>query len=683
MKERIQRQLDMIKSREHRKLRRDLTEAERAEVLSKINDRSLSYMERATVRLEMFLDMEKPVLLEDTRIQGMRTIIDFPDIYAEGEMEEIKKTHWVHERGKVTNLAWDYYTVLKEGLEGRRARLENGKKADPEYVAMTNRTIDAVEKFADKYADEMDRQGKSDDAATLRRIIRHGADTLEEAFQLFRIVHFAHWASWCYHNTVGRFDQWAYPFYKNDIERGILTEETALDLIEDFFLSFNRDSDLYWSLAWGDNGQSMMLGGVKRDGSSAVNELTYMSMEASRELRMIDPKINLRVDKNTPLDLYEKGTELTKIGVGFPQYANDDIVIPGLVKVGYDIEDAREYSVAACWEFIVPNIAMDIPNIGAMPLADIANNIIRTQLNDINSTEEFMEIYAKAVREKALEITASHKNLFIEPSPMQSLLQVGALEAGRDFSEGSKYNNYGLHGTGYSCAVDQIAAIDSLIFKQGKITKERLLEGLKDDFETDKELRYILRNEADKVGRDDSANEIGNQVLDIFAKSLEGIKNERGGIYRAGTGSAMYYVWHGETLSATADGRDKGASLPANFSPSLFITNAGPFSALKGFAPASLVNAVNGGPMTFELHESVFNSDDSIEKVATLVRSYIQEGGHQLQINSVNNEKMRKAQENPEEYKDLIVRVWGWSGHFVEMDKCYQDQIIQRHEFGV
>ena len=123
MKERIQRQLDMIKNREHRKLRRELTEAELAVILPKITDRSISYMERATLRLEMFLDMEKPVLLEDTRIQGMRTIIDFPDIYAEGELDEIRKDHWIHERAKVTNLAWDYGTVLKEGLEGRRARL--------------------------------------------------------------------------------------------------------------------------------------------------------------------------------------------------------------------------------------------------------------------------------------------------------------------------------------------------------------------------------------------------------------------------------------------------------------------------------------------------------------------------------------------------------------------------------
>jgi formate C-acetyltransferase len=210
-----------------------------------------------------------------------------------------------------------------------------------------------------------------------------------------------------------------------------------------------------------------------------------------------------------------------------------------------------------------------------------------------------------------------------------------------------------------------------------------LLDGLANNFETDRELRHMLRNDADKIGRDAKADEIGNRVLDIFAKSLEGIKNERGGIYRAGTGSAMFYVWHAENLPATADGRDAGANLPANFSPSLFISKTGPFSVMKGFAPESLVNAVNGGPMTFELHDTVFNAEDSIEKVATLVKAYMEYGGHQLQINSVNSEKMKAAQEHPEDYPELIVRVWGWSGHFVEMPKCYQDQIIQRQEFGV
>lgn len=415
MKERIKRQLDFINNREHRKLRRELTEAERTEIVRQITNRDLSYMERAVLRLELFLKHERPVLLKDTRIQGLRTIIEFPDIYAEGEMEEIKKTHYVHEKGKVTNLACDYGTVLKEGLEGRRQRLENGEKKDEMFVCCTNRTIDAAEEFADRYAAELEKYGSKKDADTMRRIIRYGAKTMEEALQLFRIIHFTLWASWCYHNTVGRFDQWIYPFYENDIKNGILTKKSALELIEDFFLSFNRDSDLYYSLAWGDNGQSLMLGGVKPDGTTAVNELTYMCLEASRELRMIDPKINLRVDKNTPIELYEKGTELTKIGLGFPQYANDDVVIPGLIKNGYKPEHASDYTVAACWEFIIPKYAMDIPNIGGMPLAEIMDETIKENLENYSSANELMEIFGRKLRQRALEMTESYKNLYIEP----------------------------------------------------------------------------------------------------------------------------------------------------------------------------------------------------------------------------------------------------------------------------
>lgn len=191
----------------------------------------------------------------------------------------------------------------------------------------------------------------------------------------------------------------------------------------------------------------------------------------------------------------------------------------------------------------------------------------------------------------------------------------------------------------------------------------------------------MLRNEADKMGRDESANEIGNRLLHIFADAVEGLRNERGGIVRAGTGSAMYYVWHSRDLSATADGRDAGEYLPANFSPSLFLTKAGPLSALLGFSSDALKRTSNGGPMTLELHDSVFKDEQSVSKVAQLVRAYILAGGHQLQLNSVNAEKLRAAQLEPEKHQDLIVRVWGWSGHFVELDRCYQDQVLSRVEY--
>lgn len=215
------------------------------------------------------------------------------------------------------------------------------------------------------------------------------------------------------------------------------------------------------------------------------------------------------------------------------------------------------------------------------------------------------------------------------------------------------------------------------------ISKEQLLTALEHNFEADRPLQWKLRNEANKMGRDTAADELGNKLLGMFADALEGLRNERGGIIRGGTGSAMYYVWHGEKMGATADGRDAFDYLPANFSPSLFLTGSGPLSVLKGFSPCNLLRTCNGGPMTLELHDTVFREPESIRKVALLVRAYILLGGHQLQLNSVNREKLQAAQIEPEKHKDLIVRVWGWSGHFVELDKCYQDQVLRRVEFGL
>ena len=271
----------------------------------------------------------------------------------------------------------------------------------------------------------------------------------------------------------------------------------------------------------------------------------------------------------------------------------------------------------------------------------------------------------------------------MEPAPYISLLFPDTLEKGQDISVGGKYNNYGFHGVGVSCGADQLAAIDQFVFRDKTISKDRLLKALDNNFEGDDELKYILRNKAEKMGKDEPANEIGDRLLGAFAESFQGIKNERGGIFRAGTGTAMYYVWYAENLKATADGRGDGEYLPANFSESMFLTGAGPLSVLLGFCLPNLKRASNGGPMTLELHDTVFKTEESTKKVAALVKTYIDAGGHQLQLNAVNKEKLMDAQKNPEEHRDLIVRVWGWSGHFVELDNCYQNQVIQRLEFDI
>jgi len=638
-------------------IRRKLTQDRWNEISALIQDKSLSLGQRAALRLKLFLEEETIVKHPGERIPAWRTITEFPDIYAEGEKESLMSGSYIHEQGRICNISSDWEGVLRDGLLKRKGF----------GTADMDMCIDAVIAYADRYEQE-----------GLSHAVRFGARSYIEALQMFRILHFSLWASNVYHNTVGRFDQYMFPYYDADVKNG-MTEAEALSLTEEFFLSFNRDSDLYIGMQQGDNGQSLMLGGCDKDGKCAVNALTYLCLKASLNNRRIDPKINLRVNKDTPIELYEICTQLTKQGLGFPQYANDDIVIPALVEMGYDIQDARNYTVAACWEFIIPGVALDIPNIGAVSHAQVVHDVIKNHLADCNSFDALMDYVRIEEKVQADSIEDSLKPLWVEPAPYQSVLMS---DFSHDISEGAKYNNYGIHGTGFATAVDQLAAVKRFVFDEKRITAEELLMALSDNFEGHSEIRHLLRDQAPKLGRDTECETLLETLINIFADTWKGRVNERGGIFRTGTGSAMYYLWHARELPATADGRAEGEVLSANFSPSLLLSDAGPLSVISAMASPSLKRVCNGGPLTLELHDTVFKNEEGIRKVAQLVRSYIMLGGHQLQLNAVSRETLLDAQKHPEEHKNLIVRVWGWSGHFIQLDRGYQDQIIERTSYS-
>ncbi|MDO4630588.1 MAG: pyruvate formate lyase family protein, partial [Planctomycetia bacterium] len=528
-------------------------------------------------------------------------------------------------------------------------------------------------------------QGKIEIVSMLSNIPRKPARIFHEALQFLRILHFTLWCEGAYHNGVGRFDQYMYPYLIADLQKGILTRETALDLLEEFFLTFNRDSDLYVGVQQGDNGQSMMLGGCDREGNDATNVLTILCLEASCELKLIDPKINLRVSKNTPIEVLEKATELTKQGIGFPQYANDDVVIPGLVRLGYELEDARDYAVAACWEFIIPGIAMDIPNIAAVSFPAVVNTVMRSASGQAaDSFESFMQVIREELFVQADTISASLERVDMLPCPMVSMLCKNRIETGLDMCWGAKYNNFGIHGTGLAPAVDSLESIKRLVFEEKSYTLAQLAEIADKDFVGEESLLARVRHEFPKFGNDvDEVDEIAVRVLNDFADSWENRTNCRGGIYRAGTGSAMYYIWHANELPASLDGRLAHSPFPANYAPSLDVQVAGPISVIKSFTKPDLSRVINGGPLTIELHDSVFRHEDGVKKVAQIVKLFIERGGHQLQINTINRDQLLDAQAHPENYRQLIVRVWGWSGYFVELDRPYQDQIIQRAEMTI
>ena len=645
--------------RDIKAIRRELSPERWSAISVQIQDSALSLSARAALRLKLFLEEEQIIRNPRENIPAWRTIISFPDLYAPGERDALTAGHYVHEQGRVCNISSDWEGVLRNGLIKRRECATEDMRT----------TIDAVIAYADRYED-----------VELSHDIRYGASGYRAALRMFRILHFALWASNVYHNTVGRFDQYMYPYFCADMDSGALTQESALVLTEEFFLSFNRDSDLYIGMQQGDNGQSMMLGGCREDGSCAVNELTYICLNASLHNRRIDPKINLRVNKDTPMELYELCTQLTKQGLGFPQYANDDVVIPALIQMGYDERDARNYTVAACWEFIIPGVAMDIPNIGAVSHAELVRNVILKELRDCESFDALLERVRLAEIAEADRQEPLYRNLWMEPAPWQSVLMA---DPTHDISEGAKYNNYGIHGTGFATAVDQLAAVRAYVFGDGSVSKEELVEAMENDFAGKIALKHKLRERAPKLGRDEECEQLLDFMIQSFHDAWQNHTNERGGIFRTGTGSAMYYLWHARDLGATADGRAAGEMLAANFSPSLLLTDAGPLSVLQTMARPTLGLVCNGGPMTLELHDTVFKNDESIHKVAQLVRTYILLGGHQLQLNAVSRETLLDAQRHPEEHQNLIVRVWGWSGHFVQLDKGYQDQIIERVSYSI
>jgi len=656
--------LNYITEKQHHKFRKECDELF-AEEFSK---RGLSPIERMTERFEKMMEMETPVILPNEQICYMRTIKNIPDIFTECEWEEIKSKHFIHELGFLSNLSPNYEKAIKFGL------LKLREEAD-EYG---ERMIDAIIKFADRYKEEAKKQGREDIAKVLERVPRFGATSFREALQMFRILHFSLWYEGNYHVTVGRFDVYTYPYLKADIEKGIHTEETALGLVRDFFLSFNKDSDLYPGVQQGDNGQSMMLGGVDEDGNDAFNLLSELCIKASCENKLIDPKINLRVSKSTSKERYMEATKLTKAGLGFPQYSNDDIVIPALERLGYEHKDAVNYTVAACWEFIIPNIGADIPNIGAMSYPKAVDNALHNSLINSNTYDEFFACVKNEIRNESDRICERVKNVWFIPSPFMNVLM------DCDIYNGGKYNNFGIHGTGIATAADSLAAVRKYVFEEKSIDKQELIDAVDSNFENTPELLHKLRFESPKLGNnDDYVDGIATELLDAFADSLKGKKNCRDGIYRAGTGSAMYYLWHANEIGASPDGRRKGEPFGTNYSISLFAKPKGPVSVIASMTKQHFENAINGGPLTFEFHQSVFSDEDGVEKVGMLVKSFIERGGHQLQLNTVNLEKLKDAQIHPENYRQLVVRIWGWSAYFTELDKEYQDHVIMRQMYSV
>ena len=643
--------------------------------------------------LKTMLVQETPVIIKEERLQFTRTTgVIVPDLFP----RKIVRDAGCTKSWPMGNSTPNYKVLLDEGLEKRISTIEKELLKYPagseQYTYLTGMMHSCREiiDFARRYAEAAREAEEPELALLLDTVPRCPAKTLQEALQsiyfisaMFRIAGYAHIG-------FGRADQYLIDYYRNDIAAGRENEESARELLAEFFLILCRDYDIFPGVQTGDNGQSMILGGCKRDGSCAENELTTLLMDISADLKMIDPKINLRLDRNTSAKCLLSAAKLSGCGLGFPQYNNDEVIIPGLVKFGYDIEDARDYTVAACWEFVVKN-GCDLPNIDAVNFAYVTDIALRKMLKEKLPFECIADELRTAMRDLVSQLRERWKKIYLAPGPLFSAFENEAVACGQDIAtKAGSHHHFGVHGCGSSTAADSIATVKKLVYDEKRITPDELLSAVENNFEGYEDIQKMLKECDAKVGcSSKDADDALAMVFDIFAEALGEIKdNGYGGRVRPGSGSAMYHVWftqqndRGQYLKATCDGRKEKDYISSSLSPAPGVKPGGMLSVLKSYSRIDYNKICNGGPITMEFDPVCFASEQAVAKMTSLIKGFVNSGCKQLQWNVLDPDVLRHAQKKPELYRDLVVRVWGWSGFFVELDKVYQDQIIGRHSFN-
>lgn len=662
MTERVKELLNRYLSNQHLSARCDTLQFE----INPSLDHSTA--ETKAIVFKEFLDHEQIVLPPNDRIGFYRYQAQTPKI-----------------GHKVENIIANYAYLLSNGFDRicdhLHASLQHADEEQKRFIDTALLSIQAIFDYCDRLKDVADGNLKS----ALERIPHQAPQTYHEVLVFIKMLIYTLRLNGCNHITLGRFDQYMLPYYSADVQRGVTNEE-ILELTEEFFISLNIDSDLYSGIQKGDNGQSIMLGGYDMDGNDCFNPLSKICMDASMELKLIDPKINLRVSKKTPIERLIYATEMTKLGLGFPQYNNDDIVIPGLIMHGYSPEEAHNYSVAACWEFIVPD-SRDIPNIETMNFPRVINEVIHAHLQNVRSFDELMK-YVKDGIEAECELLLEKADVFAdkhqEEDAYSSLIFSTCIEQCRFWRpETLRHFNYGFHGAGIANAADALAAVKQKIFTDKTVTPATLLTALTANFAGYEKIQKELESCPKMGNNEELPDSIASEISECFAEKLSMLRTKHGGRIRPGTGSAMEYILSSKDVPATADGRYAGAPYSSSYSPAITTKLNGPLSVINSFTKFDLRKLINGGPLTMEIHDATFRNDLGIEKVAYLVKSFIEKGGHQLQLNAINRDRLLDAQKHPENHKNLIVRVWGWSGYFNELEIEYQNHIIKRTEFNV
>jgi formate C-acetyltransferase len=532
--------------------------------------------------------------------------------------------------------------------------------------------------------------------------------TFWEALQYYWFVHLGvitELNTWDSFNP-GRLDQHLYPFYKKELQEGTLTKESARELLQAFWVKFNnqpappkvgvtaQESNTYTDFCL------INLGGVKEDGSDAVNELTYLILDVIEEMRILQPGSMVQISKKNPDRFVKRAIKIIRTGFGQPSMFNTDAIVQEMLRQGKSIVDARNGGASGCVETGAfgkeAYILTGYFNLAKVLEITLHNGIdprtgkhIGIQTGDPEVWKSFDELFAAFIKQLNYFIDIKIKgNLIVErlyarylPAPFLSILVDDCIAKGKDYNDGgARYNTSYIQGVGLGTISDSLAAINYHVFDHQNITMEELLMALSNNFEGYEPLRRILMLNTPKYGNDnDYADDVMKQVFEAYFQAVDGRPNTKGGYYRINLLPTTCHVYFGSVIGATPDSRKAGEPLSEGISPVQGADRNGPTAAIK--SAAKMDHLRTGGTLLNQKFTPQFLADDEgIEKLAHLIRSYFKMDGHHIQFNVVTAETLRDAQKHPEKYADLIVRVAGYSDYFVDLGIDLQNEIIKRSE---
>lgn len=562
--------------------------------------------------------------------------------------------------------------------------------------------------MAEKETDEVRKAELLQISENCKVVPAHKPQTYWQAIQMYWFVHLGvttelnPWDAY----SPGRLDQHLNPFYQKDVEDGILDDEKALELLECLWVKFNnqpappkvgitlKESSTYTDFA------NINTGGITEDGKDGVNDVSYLILDCMDEMKLLQPSSNVQISRKTPQKFLLRACEIARKGWGQPAFYNTEAILQELMNAGKSIEDARKGGTSGCVEtgafgteaYILQGY-FNIPKILELTLNNGFDKESGKQLGlklgygtDFTSYEQLWDAFSKQMKH-FIDIKVQGSNVITQlyakymPAPFLSIITDDCISRGMDYNAGgARYNTNYLQGVGIGTITDCLTAIKYNIFDKQKFTMDELMKALDADFVGYEHILNMVQNKTPKYGNDDDyADEIMRNVFDLYRGLVTGRDNMRNGHWRINMLPTTCHVYFGEVCGALPNGRLAHKPVSEGISPEKGADIYGPTSVIKSCSKMDHLQT-GGTLLNQKFTPSVLKGEDGLEQLANLIRAYFALDGHHIQFNVIDRETLIKAQQNPEDYKDLIVRVAGYSDHFRNLSKALQDEIINRTE---